>query len=104
MTDKVELLLEVLVKITSLSVMPELETRKAKLLKGEKAIAAYSACDGFSSIPEIVKMSGYSTTSVENNLPIWEREGLVISIGFSNNKRYLAMENLGAYLAKLRAS
>ena len=101
MTDKVELLLEVLVKITALSVRPELETRKAKLLKGEKAIAAYSACDGFLSIPEIGKKSGYSTSSVENSLPKWEVEGLVISVGHSKNKRYLTLENLGTYLAKL---
>lgn len=101
MTDKVELLLEVLVKITALSVMPELETRKAKILKGQKAIAAYSACDGFLSIPEIVEKSGYGTTSVKDSLPKWEAEGLVISVGHAKNKRYLSLENLGTYLAKL---
>ncbi|MHA1908168.1 MAG: hypothetical protein ACXAAQ_15170 [Candidatus Thorarchaeota archaeon] len=101
MTSSNEKLLSLLVKLLTLSLLSNLESLKTKHLKHEKARAAYDACNGFRSIPEIVKESGYSTTPVKENLPQWEKAGLVISVGEGNQKRYLALENISAYLSAL---
>lgn len=99
MSSSNEKLLSLLVKLLTLSLVSNLDSLKTKLLKHDKAKTAYEACNGLRAIAEIAKESGFSTTSVENNLPIWEKEGLIISVGSGNAKRYLALENMSTYLS-----
>jgi hypothetical protein len=101
MSNSNEKLLSLIVKLLTLSLISNLDSLKTNYLKHDKAKAAYDTCNGYRTIPEIVKESGFSSTSVENNLPQWEKAGLIISVGSGSTKRYLALEHMSAYLAEL---
>jgi hypothetical protein len=50
---------------------------------------------------EMAEKCTASKRFLENNLPVWEEKGLIISVGFGTGKRYLSIENIPKYLSTL---
>ena len=92
---------ELIVKLLAIQTSSIIQTRKEELLKSDKGISAYSTCDGLSTMAEMAEKRTASKRFLENNLPVWEEKGLIISVGFGKGKRYLSIENIAKYLATL---
>ena len=92
---------EILVKLLALNLLHNLESLKKELLTSDKREQLYMACDGLTSMTDLQTKAGVSRRMAENNLPEWEKRGLIISVGYGVNKRYLALENMSIYLAHL---
>lgn len=91
-------LLEVMVKLHAMGLLSSLDSKKREILTTDQMKNAYRACNGVNSISEIAEYIG--SRALEGYFPDWEQKGIIISVGYGGNKRYLALENVSSYISK----
>ena len=64
------------------------------LLKTDKQKKLYRALNGKRNMKQLQQLTGVSVKTMEPLLPEWEKNGLILSFGKGNNKRYTSLENL----------
>jgi len=92
--DEASAKLGLIAKLLYMQIRPSIEQLKSKLLTSEKHGKIYAILDGEKTIKEIARSSDCSVRLVAGLLPVWERNGLILGIGKTPNKKYFNIENL----------
>lgn len=86
--------LSLIAKLLYIQTKHQIKLIEKEIIKTDKQKKLYLSLDGKHNMEELQKLTGVSVKTIEPLLPEWERQGLIISFGKGNSKRYVNLANM----------